>query len=50
MSGAPPTPTARGRTRFRSAAAAGFVDLALDPDNGKDHDGRHAFAWSAIRG
>src|ERR1700733_15902706 len=41
---APTATAARGRTLFRSASAAGFVGLALDPDDGKDQDGPHAFA------
>jgi hypothetical protein len=46
-----PTATAtRGRTLFRSAAVAGFIAFAFDPDDGKDQDGPHAFAWRTIHG
>jgi hypothetical protein len=31
-------------------APAGFVGFAFDPDDGKDQDGSHAIAWSAIHG
>jgi hypothetical protein len=48
MSGASTPATARGGTLFRSTAAAGFVGLAFDPDDRKDQDGPHAFAWGAI--
>jgi hypothetical protein len=45
------TATAAGSgTFFRSAAAAGFIAFAFDPDDRKDQDGRHAFAWSATHG
>ena len=40
----------RRRSLFRSAAVAGFVGVTLDPDDGQDQDGSHAFAWSAIDG
>jgi hypothetical protein len=46
-----PTATAtRGGAFFRSAATLGFIGSALDPDDRKDQDGRHAFAWAAIHG
>jgi hypothetical protein len=47
---APPAAAARRRTFFRSAAATGFIAIAFDADDGKDQDGSHAFAWSAIHG
>jgi hypothetical protein len=50
MSGAPTATAAWGRTFFRSAATAGLIGLALDPDDGEDQDDPHAFAWSAIHG
>jgi hypothetical protein len=46
-----PTATATGRrTLFRSAAVAGFNDLAFDADDGKDQYGSETIAWSAIHG
>lgn len=46
-----PTATATGRrTFFRSASVAGFNDLALDADDGKDQYGSKAIARSAIHG
>src|SRR5258706_12541774 len=45
---APTTTAPRGRTLFRSAATAGFTERAFDPDNGKNQNGSHAFAGSAI--
>jgi hypothetical protein len=50
MSGASTATAARGRAFFRSAAAAGLIGFALDPDNGEDQNDTHALAWSAIRG
>jgi hypothetical protein len=50
MSGAPTATATRGRTFFRTAATAGLVGLAFDPDDGEDQDNPHAFACSAIRG
>jgi hypothetical protein len=45
------TATAAGSgTLFRTAAAAGLVGRAFDPDDGQDQDGCHAYAWSAIHG
>jgi hypothetical protein len=39
---------AQGPYLFRSAATAGFIESAFDPDNGKNQNGCHAFAGSAI--
>jgi hypothetical protein len=50
MSGAPTATAAGGRTFFRSAATAGFIGVAFDPDDGEDQDDPHAFAWSPIHG
>ena len=47
---APATTAAGRRTLFRSAAPAGFIGFAFDPDNGKDQDRSHVFARSAIHG
>jgi hypothetical protein len=47
---APTAAAAGGRTFFRSASTAGFVVVVFDPDDGKDQDGSHAFAWRAIHG
>src|ERR1043166_3120922 len=49
-SGAPTTTAAGGcpLTLFRSAAIAGLVGVAVDPDNGKDQGGPHAIARCAI--
>jgi hypothetical protein len=44
------TAATRGRTLFRSAATAAFIALAFDPDDGKDQDGPHSLAGSAIHG
>ena len=41
---------ARRGTLFRSATTAGFLRLALDPDDRKNKDGAHAFARCAIDG
>jgi hypothetical protein len=46
---APAAAAARSGAFFRSAAIAGFVGLAFDPDDGKDQDRPHAFAWYAIQ-
>jgi hypothetical protein len=43
---APTATAARSCTFFRAAAIAGLI--AFDPDDGKDQDGPHAFAWRAI--
>jgi hypothetical protein len=44
-----PTATATGRgARFRPAPTAGPAGFAFDTDNGKDHHGTQAIAWSAI--
>src|SRR5437879_800264 len=45
---APTTTAPRGRTLFRSAATAGFIERTFDPDNGKNQNGSHAFAGSTI--
>jgi hypothetical protein len=44
------TTAARRRTLFRPATTAGFVGLALDPDDGKNQNSTHAFARSAVHG
>jgi hypothetical protein len=41
---------ARRGALFRPATIAGFIRFALDPDNGKNKDGAHAFARRAIHG
>jgi hypothetical protein len=41
---------ARRGALFRSATTAGFLRLALDPDDRKNKDGAHAFARRAIHG
>jgi hypothetical protein len=38
------------RTLFRPATIAGFIGLALDPDDRKNKDSAHAFARRAIHG
>src|ERR1700736_1736513 len=45
---APAATSPRSRPLFRTAAAAGFIGLAVDPDHGKYQDGAHAIARSGI--
>src|ERR1700692_2030755 len=47
---APTAAAAGGGTFFRSASTAGFLVVVFDPNDGKDQDGSHAFAWRAIHG
>jgi hypothetical protein len=47
LSGAPTATAAGGCTFFRSAPTA-LVGRTFNPDNGKDQDGSHAIARSAI--
>jgi hypothetical protein len=47
---APAATTAWGGAFFRSAATVGSIGLAFDPDDGKDQQGSHVFAGSAIHG
>jgi hypothetical protein len=44
------TTAAWRRALFRPATTAGFIGLALDPDDRKNQDGAHAFARRAIHG
>jgi hypothetical protein len=44
----PAATTPRSRPLFRTAAAAGFIGLAVDPDDGKNQDGAHAIARSGV--
>jgi hypothetical protein len=44
------TAAARRGALFRPATTAGFLRLALDPDDRKNKDGAHAFARCAIHG
>lgn len=44
MSGSTAATTPRRGTLFRSAAAAGLLGFAFDPDDGEDQDGPHGSA------
>jgi hypothetical protein len=41
---------ARGGAFFGPATTIGFIDLTLDPDNGKDQDCARTFRYGAIHG
>jgi hypothetical protein len=47
---ASPTTTAGSRPLLRPAIAAGFFNLTLDPDYGKDHDRSRNLLGGAIHG